>query len=238
MPLRNKSRAKSRAHKSQAVAEAANARAVVSPLFFPLLGLSLFLWFVYRSLFNFPVWFDESVGKALFFGLPIWFYIMVTGARQITETLSWARFHRGLWLGLAIGGLFGFAGAILAASQRAGQLQVAWVFVTDEFWMEFGLALMTAFWETLFFFSFVQTVLQAQLKQWGWLNQALVVATIFLVFHLPNIILRFSGIAILQQVILLFFFGVGQALLFTREKNAYALILSHAIWGMVLLLHF
>lgn len=209
-----------------------------SPLFLPFLFLTLFLWFMYRSLFSFPVWFDETVGKALFFGLPVWFYMLITGAKQITDTLNWSRFHRGLWLGLAIGGLFGFAAAILAASQKMGVPQQAWLFATDEFWFEFGLALMTAFWETLFFFSFVQTVIQAQLKNWTWLNQALLVATIFLVFHLPNIILRFSGVAILQQVILLFFFGVGQALLFTKEKNAYALILSHAIWGMVLLVHF
>ncbi|HCC84441.1 MAG TPA: hypothetical protein DEP87_02060 [Candidatus Pacebacteria bacterium] len=212
--------------------------AAPASLFLPFLGLSLFLWFSYRSLFSFPVWFDESVGKALFFGLPVWFYIMISGTKQIVETLAWPRFRRGLWLGLAIGGLFGFVAAILAAWQKTGQIQPAGVFMTDQFWKQFVLALMTAFWETLFFFSFVQTVIQAKLKHWSWLNQALVVAGIFLVFHLPNTILRFSGVAIMQQAVLLFFFAIGQALLFTREKNAYALILSHAIWGMVLLLHF
>ena len=237
MPSRNKTARKS-TQKHSAVSRAETIRSAASPLFLPFLFLTLFLWFVYRSLFSFPVWFDEIVGKALFFGLPVWFYILITGARQITDTMSWSRFHRGLWMGLAIGGLFGFAGAILAASQKAGVPQQAWLFATEEFWMQFGLALLTAFWETLFFFSFVQTVIQAQLKNWSWLNQALLVAAIFLVFHLPNTILRFSGVAILQQLVLLFFFGVGQALLFTKEKNSYALILSHAIWGMVLLVHF
>jgi len=211
---------------------------LTSPLFIPIVGLVLFFWFSYRSLFSFPVWFDESLGKAIFFGLPVWLYVVMTGARQIVETLDWSRFKRGLWLGIAIGGIFGFAGAILAAWQRGGTIQPAMLFQSDSFWYEFGLALLTAFWETLFFFSFIQTIIQGRLKSWPWLNQAMLVAAIFLVFHVPNAILRFNGAAIGQQLFLLFFFGLGQALLFTREKNAFALILSHAIWGMVLLVHF
>lgn len=209
-----------------------------SPLFIPIVGLVLFFWFSYRSLFSFPVWFDESIGKAIFFGLPVWLFVVMTGARQIVETLEWSRFKKGLWLGVAIGGVFGFAGAILAAWQKGGAIQPAQLFAADGFWFEFGLAVLTAFWETLFFFSFIQSIIQGRLKSWGWLNQAILTAVIFLVFHIPNAILRFNGVAIGQQLLLLFFFGLGQALLFTREKNAYALILSHAIWGMVLLVHF
>jgi hypothetical protein len=57
-------------------------------LFFPIVIFTLVLWLVYRSLFTFPVWFDETLGKALFFGLPVWFFIVITNYRKVTETFS------------------------------------------------------------------------------------------------------------------------------------------------------
>lgn len=209
-----------------------------SPVFLPLVGMCLLFWFFYRSLFSFPVWFDETVGKALFFGLPVWLYVMVTGTQKIAHTLRAGIFKRGLSLGLAIGGLFGFVASLLAISQRGGGVQPAAVFMADGFWWEFFLALLTGFWETLFFFSFVMIAMQDIWKHWSLLKQIVLVAVIFVVFHLPNAILRFNGSAIIYQAILLFLFAIGQAFLFAREKNAYALVLSHAIWGMVLLIHF
>jgi hypothetical protein len=237
----SKSKAGSRrtsATQAQGAVRAPAYKLAFSPVFLPFIVLTLFLWFCYRSLFNFPIWFDEIVGKGLFFGLPVWLYVLITGTQKITETLSPSKLKRGLWLGIVTGGLFGFAAAILAAWQRTGVIQPAWLFATESFWGEFGLALLTAFWETLFFFSFVQIVIQERWHNWTWLRQAIAVAIVFLLFHLPNTILRFSGVAIGQQLVLLFAFAVGQALVFTRERNAYTLILSHAIWGMVLLAHF
>ena len=61
---------------------------------------------------------------------------------------------------------------------------------------------------------------------------------IFLLFHMSNIVLRFSDTAIMMQIILLYLFGLGQAIIFAREKNVYTLILTHTLWGMVLLIHF
>ena len=156
--------AKHKASFASAKAGVSFGSSLTSPLFIPIVSLVLFFWFSYRSLFNFPVWFDESLGKAIFFGLPVWLFVVMTGAKQIVETLEWSRFKRGLWLGIAIGGLFGFAGAILVAWQKGGPILPALVFTTESFWLEFGLAIMTAFWETLFFFSFIQTVIQGRLK--------------------------------------------------------------------------
>lgn len=238
MPSKPKAAVRRSSNQSGVVPNQTPGRSAVSIVFIPFVALALFFWFCYRSLFSFPVWFDETIGKALFFGLPVWLYVLITGTTKITETLSVSRLKRGLWLGISIGGVFGFLAAILAAWRHAGDLQVAWLFSNDEFWGEFGLALLTACWETLFFFSFIQTVIQERFKEWSWLHQGMVVAGIFLIFHLPNIILRFSGAAIVPQIFLLAAFGLGQALLFTRERNAFALILSHAIWGMVLLVHF
>lgn len=196
------------------------------------------MWFIYRSLFTFPVWFDESIGKALFFGLPVWLYILISNLKGISDSFALFKIKRGLMLGIAVGGVFGFIASLLSLVQSGGQVQAAMLFVSDQFWWEFLLALLTAFWETMFFYSLVMVVIQDKFRDWSLLKQILLVAGIFLLFHLPNTVLRFGGVAVAYQLILLFFFAVGQGFLFASEKNAYSLVLSHAIWGMVLLIHF
>ncbi len=195
------------------------------------------MWCVYRYLFRFPVWFDESVGKAVFFGLPVWLYVSITRSRPIAETVSPRYFQSGLWMGLAIGGLFGFAGALASLARRGTVVQAAPLFAAEGFWWEFLLAMMTGFWESLFFYCWIMTVIMEKYRKWTLLNQALLAAFIFLAFHIPNTLLRFDLSLVGGQLLLLFFFGLGQALLFARVRNIYALALSHAIWGMVLLVH-
>lgn len=205
--------------------------------FIPLLLLVFIMWCVYRYLFKFPVWFDESVGKAVFFGLPVLLYVSITKSKQIAETVSVKYLQSGLWMGLAIGGLFGFAGALASLARKGVVVQAAPMFAAESFWWEFLLAMMTGFWESLFFFCWIQTVIMEKYKKWSLLNQVLLTAGIFLAFHLPNTLLRFDLSLVGGQLFLLFFFAIGQALLFARVRNIYALALSHAIWGMVLLVH-
>lgn len=206
--------------------------------FFPLLTLIFIMWVLYRSLFQFPVWFDETIGKAVFFGLPVWLYVVMTGSRSVGETFAPYKLKNGLLLGLAFGGIFGFVSAILALYQRGGVVQAAWVFSSPVFWREFFLAMMTAFWETLLFYSFVMTIVQEKFARWTTTEQVFVVGLIFLLFHAPNTLLRFDLSLVLPQLLLMLLFGIGQAYLFAARRNSYALILSHAIWGMVLLVHF
>jgi hypothetical protein len=100
------------------------------------------------------------------------------------------------------------------------------------------LALMTGFWESLFFYSWIMVAIQEKYHRWGLLNQVLLVAGIFVVFHLPNIFLRSASVPIMiNQAILLAIFALGQGFFFARTRNLYALVLSQAIWGMVLLVH-
>ena len=206
--------------------------------FWPLLAFSLVLWVIYRSIFTFPVWFDETLGKAIFFGLPVWSYVAIGGVKSISRTFDFTKIKRGLSLGIAVGGTFGFVATLLALLQKGGGVQSLEIYASDRFWGEFLMALLTGFWETLFFFSFVMTVIQEKYRKWPVVHQVLLVAVIFLVFHIPNSIMRFSGVEIMYQVFLMLLFGIGQGYLFASEKNAYALVLSQAIWGMVLLVHF
>lgn len=209
-------------------------------VFYPIVVLTLLLWVLYRNLFTFPVIFDETIGKALFFGFPVWLYLNIAGSKKILETMSLHKFQRGILLGIAVGGIFGFATSLLSLITRDVTVQSVALFSSGQFWGEFILALFTAFWETLLFFTFILTVIQEKYPKWAVSNHALLAALIFLIFHLPNIYLRFSEIslqAMVFQAILLFLFALGQSFLFIGRRNTYALILSHAIWGMVLLVH-
>jgi hypothetical protein len=205
--------------------------------FWPFLVLTLLIWVSYRSIFRFPIWFDEIVGKAIFFGLPVWLYLQISRSKKIVDTMAPEKINSGLLLGIAIGGLYGFAGSIMGALNAGGQMQLVPLFLSGQFWWEFFLALMTAFWETLFFYSFVMSVIMEKSKKMSLIWPVLITAGIFLIFHLPNSVLRFSGPALITQIILMFAFGVGQALLFVRWRNFYTLVISHAIWGMALLVH-
>ncbi|MEN8253805.1 MAG: CPBP family glutamic-type intramembrane protease [Patescibacteria group bacterium] len=204
---------------------------------YPLLIFTFIIWFLYRSLFEFPVWFDEIIGKSIFFGLPVWLYVTITGGRKIIDSLDFGKMNSGLLLGLALGGLYGFTASLASLIGRGSTIVMVPLFASTLFWWEFFLGLMTGFWETLFFFSFVMTGVLQRHKYWSLLNQVLLTAGIFLIFHIPNIVLRFSGTDILTEIILLFLFAVGQAFVFAKRRNFYTLVISHAIWGMVLLVH-
>jgi len=206
-------------------------------IFFPLLILVLILWVLYRSFFSFPIWFDETLGKAIFFGFPVWVYINITDSNSIVDTFSPKKLKSGLLLGIALGGIFGFVFSILSIIQNGAVVEAVSLFDSNIFWHEFILALFTAFWETLLFFSFVMTVIQEKFKTWSMFSQVLLVALIFLIFHIPNTILRYDLVSVLPQVFILFLFAIGQGFLFYSRKNSFALVLSHAIWGMVLLVH-
>lgn len=211
-------------------------------VFYPLLFLTLTLWILYRVLFQFPVWFDEVLGKALFFGLPVWIYATIAGAHSITAGFGLRKLQPGVLLGLAVGGIFGFSTSLLMIFTRGGQVEAALLFTQDRFWSEFILALFTAFWETLLFFNFILTVAQEKYTEWSDAQHAIFAAVIFLLFHIPNTVLRFANgpqaaQTIFVQFAILFLFALGQAYLYIGRRNSYALVLSHALWGMVLLVN-
>lgn len=204
----------------------------------PLLFLTFLLWTFYRSIFHFPVWFDESIGKLVFFALPVLLYVSVSGNSAVFASFSFKKLKPGLLLGLAIGGVFGFAGALLGALSRGGSVGVIPYYFASWFWWEFFLALLTGFFETLFFYSFVMIVIDEKFRHFSFIKRMAIVALIFLLFHLPNIFTRFSPTDAFLQILLIFAFAYGQALIFYNRRNAYVLVLVQAIWGMVLLTHF
>ena len=206
-------------------------------VFFPLVILTLILWFLYRSLFSFPVWFDETIGKAIFFGLPVWLYLSVNDSKAVLASFSPKKLRIGLLLGVTIGGVFGFVFSLMSIIQSGGIVQAVPLFESNLFWYEFALAIFTAFWETLLFYSFIMTIIQEKYAHWSMFKQIWLTAIIFLIFHMPNTFLRYEPALVLPQLFILLLFAIGQGFLFYSKKNSYALVLSHAIWGMVLLVH-
>jgi len=234
MPLK-KHRQQAKKNKSH---KASRARALTHQLFFPLVILTGIIWFLYRSLFAFPVWFDETIGKAIFFGLPVFVYINVTGFRPIIDTFRLKKLQPGLLRGLTLGAVFGLVTIFMRFAMTGYKIQPLLIFFADEFWWEMLLALFTAFWETIFFFSFVMTVIQDRFTKWSLFKQIVLVTLIFVLFHIPNAFLRFNITMVIPLLSLLTLFAVGQGLIFSEKQNGYLLVMSHTIWGMVLLIYF
>lgn len=206
------------------------------------LGVMFLIWSLYRYLFTgMPVVIDESVGKLIFFGIPVWTYVILTQAPLLYDELSPKIFFKGLFLGLAFGGIFGFVGTLATLSGKSNVL-IAPMFISVNFWWQFFLGLLTGFWESMFFFSWVFATLQLAFPSWNLVKVSLFNMLVFVLFHIPNLLIRFDdtwstsfSTYFFSQIFLLVAFSLGQGLLFYRYRNLYLLTITHAIWGMVLL---
>lgn len=191
---------------------------------------------IYRILGLFPSWFDEIFAKALLFGLPSLLYLK---SRKLDPGFSFNNLFHGLFLGLAVGGLFGFAG-VLASMFKGTHIQPFNLFLTAPFIYLFITSLFTSFWESVFFFGFIQNALATKIKKksLSLLFTVLFTSLIFVLFHSPILVINFGMTQqVLRMLVLLFFFALGQSLFYSRSKNMYALVLSYTFWGMVLALY-
>lgn len=202
--------------------------------FFFLMLTLLFLWIGYRAFFDLPIWFDEGVAKALVFGIPVVWFVSQSPFMANEIGLDQEDLFPGLYLGLAIGGLYGFAGLLLQVA--AGQeVMTGALFATPEFWWLAFLGLLTSWWESLFFFGLpVQYVRSIA----PWFSETLLgigVVGLFLLFHIP-LRLQLAGwdAGFLIQMGVLALFAMGQYLFYTRTKNMYALVMSQLLWGLVI----
>ncbi len=194
------------------------------------------LWVAYRTFFRFPEWVDEVFVKAVVFGTPAWLYARSFPRGHDVLGLSDKRFWRGMFIGLLIGGFYEFI-AILTVMFRNVAFGPATILSSPFFWYIFGLALMTAWWESLFFFGYVLNACMEKYKK-SELVSILISTGIFLLFHAPlRVVSGGFTIAVIYQLALLGLFAVGQAILYLRTKSIYAITMSHALWGLVLLVY-
>lgn len=203
-------------------------------LFWMFLSVSLCSLAIYRATVISPVWFDEIVLKAFLFGAPVWLYALLTRQRPSFFGMEPARFWPGAFNGLAIGGILSFI-AIATYSFRKQSMLIPGLFESMSFWKEFGLAFATAWWESLFFYGFILPVLKEKIKDE--LIALLATSFFFLIFHIPNLVLKVGVDAALQPLLLLTLFAFGQGIIFLRTKSLSTVVVSHAFWGMALLVY-
>lgn len=203
-------------------------------VFWMSLAVSFFSLVIYRATVHAPVWFDEIFAKALFFGAPLWLYARMSKKHHSFFGLERKQFWAGAFNGLALGGLFSFV-AILASSARKTHIFIPGLFQSNMFWWEFGLAFATAWWESLFFYGFILPILRQKVK--GEVDALAYTTLLFLLFHFPNIIVKVGLLASLQPMLLLGIFAFGQGILFLRTRSLATVIISHAFWGMALLVY-
>jgi hypothetical protein len=203
-------------------------------LFFLFLGASFLALLWYRTTQHFPVWFDEVIMKAVVFGLPVWLFMLISRTSFEQFGFNPRKFWSGAYLGLALGGMFGFI-AMMASSLKHQHIFIPNLFSAGGFWTAFALAFATAWWESLFFYSFVFAALRTVIK--GELELVLAATIIFIVFHAPILIVTNGFIAALPLLILLALFAAGQAILYLRYKNLASMVFSHAFWGMALMVY-
>lgn len=200
-------------------------------LFWLLVLLSFVGLVWYRTTLQFPVWVDEIGAKFFLFGIPFLVYLLFT-KQSVTEFgLASKRFWPGAYLGLALGGIFGFT-ALFASVLRNGSVLIPYVFTNASFWWAFLLAFATAWWESLFFYGLVLGVLLRLYRGNEWVA-AFLTTTIFLVFHAPVLLMKGGGIVL--PLTLLALFSFGQSIVYLRYKSLVTMVISHAFWGMALL---
>ncbi len=195
----------------------------------------LIVWVGYRALVREqPIWFDEGIAKAIVFGMPVFWFAARSRFIANEIGLSLQQFIPGLYLGIAIGGLYGFVGIL---SQVIGGREVveAHLFASPQFWWMAAMALLTAWWESLFFFGLPVQYLRSIAS---WFSETLIasfVVILFLLFHSPlRFVLTAGSPQFFVQMGVLLLFALGQYLVYTRTKNMYAIVLSHTLWGLVI----
>lgn len=207
------------------------------------LGMIFLSWLLYRVLFiGVPIFIEEAFVKLIFFGLPVWIFMILSRSEAIYESLQPQKLKSGLFWGLVYGGALSLVGSFAVISQRS-DVVIAPLLITPTFWWLFLLAVITGFWESLFFFGWVYSTVEENFKRWSVLKSFLFVAGVFVLFHLPNLVSQFSpawGLPfvnyLVAQMLLMGVFALGQLSLFYYHRNLYILTLTHAVWGMVYLL--
>jgi hypothetical protein len=204
----------------------------------PLVIFSFIALLVYRLLNAkngyFPVWVDEIIVKAFIFGVPSFAYALITREGAVGLGLSKRQFWPGALNGLAMGGFFGFVALVMSTFLK-GHVLIPYVFASSQFWWQFFLAFMTAWWESLFFYGFILNALHAHYRDE--VKSIQMTTLLFVIFHAPIILLSVGVGKAVLPLLLLSLFAFGQAVIFLRYRSLSTIVISHAFWGMALLVY-
>ncbi len=198
----------------------------------------LIVWGFYRILFRLPTEVEEFFLKPLVFLLPVAMRIRTDGKnwseRLASVGITWKNLFAGLAFGLSLGVFYLFVGRMGQFFRFGGASPYG--AVPEQPLTVVLLAIATAFSEELVFVGYLLPRLEHLWKnEW---KSATLVALMFGAIHIPILVFsyQFSLPLVIGQFLLTFVLGFGNCVLMLRLKNIAAPILSHALWGMAVLL--
>lgn len=203
-------------------------------------GVSVYLlvflvWGIYRLLFRFPEWFEETILKAIVFGLPVFFVVYRVEKKNWNDL---GMVTKGLLASVYFGLLFGLWLAVLGnivAFLRSGGVRFNPDITVGAFGDLMLLGLVTAFWEQLLFMGFLLPRIVRGIG--SEVVGVSMVALMFALMHVPVQVAQGVDIGqILLRFILLYSLAFGNGVLYLRLKNLAAPIFAHLAWGSVIYL--
>jgi hypothetical protein len=202
-------------------------------LLYVIIGLG---WGVYRLLFRLPTIIEETILKAIVFGIPVFYVAHKRQWRWKELGMTVDNLTASVYLGILLGMILGVAGNF-GNTIRHGGLQFNDFGLTSATLGSFIiLSLVTAFWEQLLFTGMFLRLLAEVIKdEWKltWL-----VAILFVGLHIPALLLiqQLQGVQFVVAVILLLLLQMGSVILMLRYKNLAAPIMAQALWGVTVFL--
>jgi membrane protease YdiL (CAAX protease family) len=193
------------------------------------------VWGLYRLLFRLPEVLEETLLKALVFGVPVFWVVLREEKRHLADLgMRTQGLLASVYFGLLFGLWLAFLGNVLAFL-RDGGIQVNPDVSVAVFGNLMLLGLVTAFWEQLLFIGYFLPRLVKDLK--GEMVALLVVGFMFALIHMPIQLAQGVGLdQIIVRFLLLYSLGFGNGVLYLRFKNLAAPIFAHVAWGSVIYL--
>lgn len=190
------------------------------------------VWVFYRLFFHLPLWFEELFLKGIVFGGPVFLVTLAERRRFEALGLTLTGLFPATYLGILLGMALTTVGLVANVVRHGGEVifspygltsgTIGWFLI---------LALVTAFWEELFFCGWL---LSRLMRRFGseWVSVG-VMAVGFGFIHLPALVL--SGLGWTEvglSLWLLLTLGFANGVLMLRVRNLAAPILAHALWGV------
>jgi len=194
------------------------------------------VWGLYRSLSPLPLWVEEVVLKGLVLGGMVWWMgVVKEGMRWRDLGVTSEKLFASVYLGLGLGLVLGLVGQ-LGNWLRHGGLMLIDHGVSSEMVGGFLLlALVTAFWEGLFFYGYMLTQVRRVLAE---VPAVVVVGGAYTLLHVPALVIvaQLAWSEVIKALILLLVLGMANAILMLRMRNLAAPMLAQAVWGVTVFL--
>lgn len=194
------------------------------------------VWGGYRLFSPLPVVVEEILVKGLVFGGVVY----VVGIRQ--HGLSWRdlglrvdNLFRSVYLGLGLGMVLAIVGQLANVLRHGGMMLSDQILTSDMVGGFLLLALVTAFWEGLFFYGFLLSRLILVTSE---ITAVSVIGLMYTLLHVPVLLMTdgLGGTEALKALLLLLTLGISNSILMLRMRNLAAPMLSQVVWGVTLFL--